>query len=167
MGNTCEGNGYLPPCVCVTVHGGYDREAAELIAELLEVDFQRSANVFPSAGLPTCLCRWVATSGVLTWVSLLRLSLFEEWTPPTRLHGDSSMHGLCGNGAREKTALMLDFLWRSLGGFTTMASCGGYELCTLGKPRQDSPRGRSLGEPGIRDGSVWCMSTGGTTPVVV
>ena len=32
------------------------------------------------------------------------------------------MHGLRGNGAREKTALMPDPLWRSSFGFTTLDS---------------------------------------------
>ena len=36
------------------------------------------------------------------------------------------MHGLRGNGAREKTALMPDPLWRSSFGFTTLASRRGY-----------------------------------------
>ena len=46
--------------------------------------------------------------------------------PPPRLHGDSPMHGLRGNGAREKTALMPDPLWRSSFGFTTLDSRRGY-----------------------------------------
>ena len=37
------------------------------------------------------------------------------------------MHGLRGNGAREKTALMPDPLWRSSFGFTTLDSRRGYE----------------------------------------
>ena len=36
------------------------------------------------------------------------------------------MHGLRGNGAREKTALMPDPLWRSSFGFTTLHSRRGY-----------------------------------------
>ena len=36
------------------------------------------------------------------------------------------MHGLPGNGAREKTALMPDPLWRSSFGFTTLDSRHGY-----------------------------------------
>ena len=51
---------------------------------------------------------------------------FEEWTPPPRLHGDSPMHGLRGNRAREKTALMPDPLWRSSFDFTTLDSRRGY-----------------------------------------
>ena len=51
---------------------------------------------------------------------------FEESTPPPRLHEDSLMHDLRGNGAREKTALMPDPLWRSSFGFTTLDSHRGY-----------------------------------------
>ena len=36
------------------------------------------------------------------------------------------MHGLRGNGAREKTALMPDPLWRSLFDLTTLDSRRGY-----------------------------------------
>ena len=36
------------------------------------------------------------------------------------------MHGLRGNGAREKTALMPDPLWRSSFNFTTLDSRRGY-----------------------------------------
>ena len=36
------------------------------------------------------------------------------------------MHGLRGNGAREKTALMPDPLWRSSFGFTTLDARRGY-----------------------------------------
>ena len=36
------------------------------------------------------------------------------------------MHGLRGNGPREKTALMPDPLWRSSFGFTTPDSRRGY-----------------------------------------
>ena len=36
------------------------------------------------------------------------------------------MHGLCGNGAREKTALMPDPLSRSSFGYTTLDSRLGY-----------------------------------------
>ena len=36
------------------------------------------------------------------------------------------MHGLRGNGAREKTALMPDALWRSSFGYTTLVSRRGY-----------------------------------------
>ena len=36
------------------------------------------------------------------------------------------MHGLCGNGAKEKTALMPDYLWRSSFDFTTLDSRRGY-----------------------------------------
>ena len=46
--------------------------------------------------------------------------------PPPTLHGDSPTHGLRGNGARDKTALMPDPLWRSSCGFTTLDSRRGY-----------------------------------------
>ena len=46
--------------------------------------------------------------------------------PPPRLHEDSLMYGLRGNGAREKTALMPDPLRRSSFGFTTLDSRRGY-----------------------------------------
>ena len=36
------------------------------------------------------------------------------------------MHRLRGDGAREKRALMPDFLWRSSFGFTTLDSRRGY-----------------------------------------
>ena len=36
------------------------------------------------------------------------------------------MQGLRGNGAREKTALMPDPLWRSSFGFNTLDSCREY-----------------------------------------
>ena len=36
------------------------------------------------------------------------------------------MHGIRSNGAREKTALMPDSLWRSSFGFTTLDSRRGY-----------------------------------------
>ena len=36
------------------------------------------------------------------------------------------MHGPCGNGAREKTAMMPDPFWRSSLGFTTLDSRRGY-----------------------------------------
>ena len=46
--------------------------------------------------------------------------------PPPILHWDSPMHGLRGNGAREKTALMPDPLRRSSFGCTTLDSRRGY-----------------------------------------
>ena len=36
------------------------------------------------------------------------------------------MHGLLGNGASKKTALMPDPLWRSSFGLTTLDLCRGY-----------------------------------------
>ena len=46
--------------------------------------------------------------------------------PPPRLHEDSLMHGLRGNGVREKTALMPDPLWRSSFCLRTVDSCREY-----------------------------------------
>ena len=59
------------------------------------------------------------------------------------------MHGLCGNGAREKTALMPDPFWRSSCGFTTLDSRRGYDMV---RPREDpwglSPSLRPWEAPG-------------------
>ena len=58
------------------------------------------------------------------------------------------MHGLCGNGAREKTALMPDSLRRSSFDFTTLDSRRGYGH---GAPKEGpvgtlpQTAGRSLG----------------------
>ena len=57
--------------------------------------------------------------------------------PPPRLHGDSPVHGLRGNGAREKTALMPDPLQRSSCIFTTLDSRRGYG--------HGAPEGRPVG----------------------
>ena len=50
------------------------------------------------------------------------------------------MHGLRGNGAREKTALMPDPLWRSSCGFTTLDSRRGYGHGALEGRDADSQR---------------------------
>ena len=69
--------------------------------------------------------------------------------PPPRLHGDSPMHGLRGNGAREKMALMPDPLWRSSFGFTTLDSRCGYGHCAPeGRPVGTLPQPASLGSLG-------------------
>ena len=69
--------------------------------------------------------------------------------PPPRLHGDSPMHGLRGNGAREKTALMPDPLWRSSCGFTTLDSrCGYGHGAPEGRPVATLPQSASLGSLG-------------------
>ena len=60
------------------------------------------------------------------------------------------MHGLRGNGAREKTALMPDPLWRSSFGFTTLDSRRGYgHGAPQGRTRGDSPPDCGLGKPGV------------------
>ena len=58
------------------------------------------------------------------------------------------MHGLLGNGAREKTALMPDPLWRSSFGFTTLDSRRGYGR---GAPKK-GPVGTS---PRLRPWEFW------------
>ena len=58
------------------------------------------------------------------------------------------MHGLRGNGAREKTALMPDPLWRGSFGFNTLDSRRGYGH---GFPRKD-PWGLS---PRLRPWEAW------------
>ena len=78
------------------------------------------------------------------------------------------MHGLRGNGAREKTALMPDPLWRSSFGFTTLDSRRGYGH---GAPKE-GPVGNlaqtaALGSLGWPDGSLRLLSSCGTTSVVV
>ena len=78
------------------------------------------------------------------------------------------MHGLRGNGAREKTALMPDPLWRSSFDFTTLDSRRGYGH---GAPKEGPvgtlPQTAALGSLGYPDGSLWSLSTCGTTSVVV
>ena len=60
------------------------------------------------------------------------------------------MHGLRGNGAREKTALMPDPLWRSSFGFTTLDLRRGYGH---GAPKEGPvgtlPQPPGLGKPGV------------------
>ena len=78
------------------------------------------------------------------------------------------MHGLRGNGAREKTVFMPDPLWRSSCGFTTQDSRCGYGHGAsleghVGPLLQPSALG-SLDRP---DGSLWSLSARGTTWVVV
>ena len=69
------------------------------------------------------------------------------------------MHGLRGNGAREKTALMPDPLWRSSCGFTTQDSRRGYGH---GAPLEGAvgtlPQSAALGSLGRPDGSLWSLS---------
>ena len=78
------------------------------------------------------------------------------------------MHGLRGNGAREKTALMPHPLWRSSLGFSTLDSCRGYGH---GAPKEGPvgtlPQPAALGSLGQPDGSLWSSWTCGTTSVVV
>ena len=78
------------------------------------------------------------------------------------------MHGLRGNGAREKTALMPDPLWRSSFGFTTLDSRRGYGH---GAPKEGPvgtlPQPAALGSLGYSDASLWSVSPCGTTSVVV
>ena len=66
--------------------------------------------------------------------------------------GESPMHGLRGNGAREKTALMPDPLRRSSFGFTTLDSRRGYGH---GAPEEGPvgtlPQSAALGSPGLMD----------------
>ena len=68
------------------------------------------------------------------------------------------MHGLRGNGAREKTALMPDPLWRSSCGFTTQDSRRGYGH---GAPLEGAvgilPQSAALGSLGRPDGSLWSL----------
>ena len=78
------------------------------------------------------------------------------------------MHGIRGNGAREKKALMPDPLWRSSFGFTTLDSRRGY---AHGAP-QEGPVGTlrptaALGSLGKPVGSLWLLSTCATTSVVI
>ena len=88
--------------------------------------------------------------------------------PPPRLHGNSLMHGLRGNGAREKTALMPDLLWRSSFGFTTLDSRRGYgHGAPKEGPLRNLPQTAALGSLALPDGSLWSLSTCGTTSVVV
>ena len=59
------------------------------------------------------------------------------------------MHGFHGNGAREKTALMPDPLWRSSGGFTTLDSRRGYgHGARKGGPVGTLPQTAALGSLG-------------------
>ena len=88
--------------------------------------------------------------------------------PPPRLHGDSEMHGLRGNGAREKTALMPDPLCRSSCGFTTQYSRRGYgHGAPLEGPLGTLPQPAVSGSLNSPAGSPWSLSNGGTTSVVV
>ena len=68
------------------------------------------------------------------------------------------MHGLRGNGVREKTALMLDTLWRSSFGFTTLDSRRGYGH---GAPKEGPvgtlPQPAALGSLGWPDGFLWWL----------
>ena len=84
--------------------------------------------------------------------------------PPPRLHGDSHMHGLRGNGAMEKTALMLDPLWRSSCGFTAQDSPRGYgHGAPKDGPVGSLPRPAAMGSLDQPDRSLWSLSTRGTT----
>ena len=78
------------------------------------------------------------------------------------------MYDLRGNRAREKTALMPDPLRRSSFGCTTLDSHRGYGH---GAPKEGPvgtlPQPASLGSLGKPDGSLWSLSTCGTTSVVV
>ena len=74
------------------------------------------------------------------------------------------MHGLYGNGAREKTVLMPDPVWWSLCVFTTQGSCRGYgHGASLEGPVGTLPQFAALGSPDCPDGSLWLLSTRGTT----
>ena len=79
------------------------------------------------------------------------------------------MYGLRGNRAREKTALMPDPLRRSSFGCTTLDSR--RMDMDMVRPRKDpwglSPSRGALGSLGYPDGSLWSLSTCGTTSVVV
>ena len=72
-----------------------------------------------------------------------------------RLRGESDMHGLCGNWARERTALMPDPLWRSSCDFTTQDSRFGYgHSAPLEGPVGPVPQSAGLGSLGGLDGSL-------------
>ena len=74
---------------------------------------------------------------------------FEKSTPPPRLHGESPMHALRGNGVREKTALMPDPLRRSSSGFTTLDSRRGYgDGAPKERPVGTLPQSAALGSLG-------------------
>ena len=79
------------------------------------------------------------------------------------------MYGLRGNRAREKTALTPDPSRRSSLGCTTLDSRR-MDMDVV-RPRKDpwglSPSRRALGSLGYPDGSLWSLSTCGTTSVVV
>ena len=78
------------------------------------------------------------------------------------------MHGLRGNRAREKTALMPDPLRRSSFSFTTLDLCHGYgHGAPEERPVETLPGSAALGSLGKPDGSLWSLSTCGTTSVVV
>ena len=78
------------------------------------------------------------------------------------------MHGLRGNRAREKTALMPDPLRESSFGCTTLDSRRGYGHGALKEgPVGTLPRPAALGSLGQPDGSLWSLSTCGTTSVVM
>ena len=78
------------------------------------------------------------------------------------------MHGLRGDGVSEKTALMPDPLWGSSYGFTTLDSRRGYgHGAPEGIPLGTLPQSAALGSSWKPDGSLWSLSTRGTTLVVV
>ena len=78
------------------------------------------------------------------------------------------MYGLRGNRAREKTALMPDPLRRSSFGCATLDSRREYGYGVPGEgPVGTLPQPAALGSLGQPDGSLWSLSTCGTTSVVV
>ena len=69
--------------------------------------------------------------------------------PLPRLHRDSPLHGLRGNEAREKTALMPDPEWTTWCGFTTQDSrCPYGNGALLEGPVRTLPQSAAFGEPG-------------------
>ena len=77
------------------------------------------------------------------------------------------MHGRCRDGAREKKALMPDPLWRSSCGSTTQDSRRGYAHgAPLEGPVGTVPQSVALGSLGLPEGSLWSLSTRGTTSVI-
>ena len=76
------------------------------------------------------------------------------------------MHGLRGNEARGKTALMANPLSRSTCGFTTLDSRSGYAHGQIGNTRGDSAPVCGLEEPGLPDRSQPLLSSCGTNSVV-
>ena len=78
------------------------------------------------------------------------------------------MHGLRGNEAREKAALMPNLFWRSSCCFTTQDSRPGYgHGAPLEGPVGSLPESAGSGSLGRPEGSLWSLSTRGTTSVVV